>query len=52
MRRQEDRTVLPPDSSHVLAGSAASRWDGVVMNRYQENRIRHYHQILEEWMAR
>jgi hypothetical protein len=37
---------------HIQKGLETTRYDGVVFNLYQENRIRHYHQILEEWMAR
>jgi phenylpropionate dioxygenase-like ring-hydroxylating dioxygenase large terminal subunit len=44
----QDMSNLP----YIQKGMKTSRWDGVVFNRYQENRIRHYHQILEEWMAR
>jgi hypothetical protein len=36
----------------IQQGLKSMRGPGVRLTRYQENRIRHYHQILDEWMAR
>jgi len=44
----QDYANLP----HIQKGLKTTRSNGVVMGRYQENRIRHYHQILDEWLAR
>jgi phenylpropionate dioxygenase-like ring-hydroxylating dioxygenase large terminal subunit len=44
----QDYANLP----HIQKGLKTTRSSGVVISRYQENRIRHYHQILEEWLAR
>jgi hypothetical protein len=44
----QDYANLP----YIQKGLKTTRAKGVLISRYQENRIRHYHQILEEWMAR
>jgi nitrite reductase/ring-hydroxylating ferredoxin subunit len=44
----QDYANLP----HIQKGLKTTRAKGVLISRYQENRIRHYHQILEAWMAR
>jgi phenylpropionate dioxygenase-like ring-hydroxylating dioxygenase large terminal subunit len=36
----------------IQEGLKSMRAPGVQLARYQENRIRHYHQILDEWIAR
>jgi hypothetical protein len=36
----------------IQEGLKSLRTPGVQLARYQENRIRHYHQILDEWIAR
>ena len=36
----------------IQQGLKSLRRPGIVLARYQENRIRHYHAILDEWMAR
>lgn len=37
---------------YIQEGIKTLRRPGITLARYQENRIRHYHQILDEWMAR
>ena len=44
----QDYANLP----HIQDGLKSMRGPGIQLARYQENRIRHYHRILDEWMAR
>ena len=37
---------------YIQEGLKTLRRPGITLARYQENRIRHYHQILDEWLAR
>ncbi len=36
----------------IQEGLKSLRGPGIQLARYQENRIRHYHEILDEWLAR
>jgi hypothetical protein len=36
----------------IQRGVRASRQKGVVLSNYQESRIRHFHQTLDEYMAK
>jgi phenylpropionate dioxygenase-like ring-hydroxylating dioxygenase large terminal subunit len=36
----------------IQEGLKTMRTKGIQLARYQENRIRHYHQILDDWLAR
>ena len=44
----QDYANLP----HIQKGLKSLRAPGIQLSRYQENRIRHYHGILDEWMDR
>ena len=44
----QDYANLP----HIQEGLKSLRAPGIQLSRYQENRIRHYHGILDEWMDR
>ncbi len=59
LRHQGDRParpgVRPGHGEHAVHPGGAQDQPlgpGRALARYQENRIRHYHQILDEWMAR
>jgi len=44
----QDYANLP----HIQDGLKSLKTKGLELARYQENRIRHYHKILDEWMDR
>ncbi len=44
----QDYANLP----HIQDGLKSLKTKGIQLGRYQENRIRHYHQILDRWLAK
>ena len=44
---QQDSFNLP----HVQTGLEAAQYDEVVLARYQETKLRHFHHILAQWIA-
>ena len=44
---QQDSFNLP----HVQSGLEAAQYDSVTLARYQETKLRHFHQLLNEWIS-